>query len=665
MKMIIRYFTIGVFLVFCVCFTLDVMATKGIAQIQGENSERSPAVSSSSEPSEKEPPSKDLSDAERIILLKETIETEEESLAKRVEELEEHQKTFDEVTVTLKILVSQRKEKEQELQKLQKQEADFNREELEGEIKKLEEEETLIKKRSTLALQSLRNVKQQISTLREKLQKDRDVLDTLKDSREVKSVPPVTTSAPAESAGDDSSTETLPTLPGIALQPGDEQILPGEDSEEKLLNEEQRVARREAEEKIADALEAERAIGDYAERKRILEKQIALAESQLKIVHDTFDNLDKTLNLRQQELKQKIADDKPPTELLQIQEEIRSLYDEVEKTENDIRKRNERINELHNQYGTLMEEKLALALDAERKRSEADAARKRSVWLESPFHPKNLVRWAITHAPQILLAILGLTLLRFLAHLLTERLTRLMTKRGKGTSYERENRAKTLSEAFKDAVSLVIYVGGTLLILEAAGVNIKTLLGGAAVIGLAVAFGAQNLMRDYFYGFMILLEGQYKLDDVVTIGDVTGVVEHMTMRMTVLRDLEGRAHFIPNGQISRVTNRTHEWSRAVFDIRVSYREDVDRVMRILMQLASELQQDPEFESSVVGEPQMLGVDKLDESAIVIKFMIKTQPTRMWPVRRELLRRIKNKFDELGILIPPPHRIRLEREDDRS
>ncbi|MDX1777603.1 MAG: mechanosensitive ion channel family protein, partial [Thermodesulfobacteriota bacterium] len=273
--------------------------------------------------------------------------------------------------------------------------------------------------------------------------------------------------------------------------------------------------------------------------------------------------------------------------------------------------------------------------------------------------------WGTTHAPQMILTILGLILLRFLAHLFAEKLTHFMTKRGSGTSYERESRAKTLSEAFKNAVSLVIYVGGTLLILEAAGVNIKTLLGGAAVIGLAVAFGAQNLMRDYFSGFMILLEGQYKLDDVITIGDVTGVVEHMTMRMTVLRDLEGRAHFIPNGQIARVTNKTHEWSRAVFDIRISYKEDVDRVMGILMQLASELRQDPEFESSVVGEPQMLGVDKLDESAIVVKFMIKTQPTKMWSVRRELLRRIKNKFDELGILIPPPHRIRLEREDDKS
>jgi small conductance mechanosensitive channel len=551
------------------------------------------------------------------------------------------------------------------LQKLQEQETEFNREELEGEIKKLEEEEDLVKKRSALALESLRNVKQQISNLQEKIRKDRDVLDKLKGTREVESAPPVTTSVSAASGSDDSLTEKPPVLPGLALQPDNDQTLPGEDSDEQLLTEEQLAARREADEKAADALEAERAIVDYEERKRILEKQIALAESQLKTVHDTFDNLDKTLNLRQQELKQKIADDKPPTALLRIQQEIKALYGEAEKIENDIRKRNERIKDLHKHYETLLEAKLERVLEAEQKRNEAEAARKRSIWLESPFHPKNLVRWATTHAPQILLTILGLIVLRFFAHLLAERLTRLITKRGRGTSYERENRAKTLSEAFKDAVSLVIYVGGTLLILEAAGVNIRTLLGGAAVIGLAVAFGAQNLMRDYFYGFMILLEGQYKLDDVITIGDVTGVVEHMTMRMTVLRDLEGRAHFIPNGQIARVTNRTHEWSRAVFDIRVSYKEDVDRVMGILMQLARELRKDPEFESSVVGEPQMLGVDKLDESAIVVKFMIKTQPTKMWPVRRELLRRIKNKFDELGILIPPPHRIKLEREDDKS
>jgi len=647
-------------LIFCLCLTRETLIAQESNEIGGSSSTKGERQ----EPSSVDGPREALSDAARIISLQDTIDSEEESLAKLEKELEDRQTTFDEVSSSLKNLSSQRKEKEDELQQLKEQDKDYDTKGLEGEIDKLEGTEDLIKKRSALALESLRTVQQQISTLKEKIRTDRDVLDNLKGIKKVDDASPAATPAPAESPGDVVVQETPPVSPGVISQPADKQALPAEAFSEKSLTKEQIDARKEAERKGADALIAERTIAEYEERKRILEKQITLAESQLKTVRDTYDNFDKTLSLRQQELEEKIAAGKPQEELLKIQQEIRAIYGEADKVEGDIRKRNERINELHGQYETLLEEKIERVLEAERKRRDAETARKKSVWLESPFHPQNLIRWATTHTPQILLTILGLILLRFFAHLSTEKLTRLMMRRGSGTSYERESRAKTLSEAFKDTASLLIYVGGTLLILESAGVNIKTLLGGAAVLGLAVAFGAQNLMRDYFYGFMILLEGQYKLDDVITIGDVTGVVEHMTMRMTVLRDLEGRAHFIPNGQIARVTNRTHEWSRAVLEIRVSYREDVDRVMDILLQLARELQQDPEFSSAVIEEPQMLGVDKLDESAIVIKFMMKTQPTKMWPVRRELLRRIKNKFDELGILIPAPYRIRLE-QDDKS
>lgn len=661
MKQIMRCIFIFIILISCLCLTLETL----MAQESNETEGSSSTGSVLSEPA----PTVDLkearSDTERIISLQETIDSEEESLAKLETELEDRQTTFDEVSNSLKNLSSQRKEKEVELQQLKEQGKDYDSEGLEGEIDKLEETEGLVKKRSALALELLRTAQQQISTLKEKIRTDRDALDKLKGIKMVEGLYPAATPAPAEPLSDVVVQVAPPVPPGLITQPADKQALPEEASREKPLTKEQITARKEAERKVADALIAERTIAEYEERKRILEKQITLAESQRKTVRDTYDNFEKTLSLRQQELEEKIAAGKPQSELLRIQQDIRSIYGEADKVEDEIRKRNERINELHGQYETLLEDKLERVLEAERKRSDAEIARKKSVWLESPFHPQNLLRWATTHIPQILLTILGLILIRFFAHLLAENLTRLMTKRGGGTSYERENRAKTLSEAFKDTASLVIYVGGTLLILESAGVSIKTLLGGAAVLGLAVAFGAQNLMRDYFYGFMILLEGQYKLNDVITIGDATGVVEHMTMRMTVLRDLEGRAHFIPNGQIARVINRTHEWSRAVLEIRVSYREDVDRVMGILLQLAKELQHDPEFSSSVIEEPQMLGVDKLDESAIVIKFMLKTQPTKMWPVRRELLRRIKNKFDELGILIPAPYRIRLEQDDDKS
>ncbi len=201
----------------------------------------------------------------------------------------------------------------------------------------------------------------------------------------------------------------------------------------------------------------------------------------------------------------------------------------------------------------------------------------------------------------------------------------------------------------------MIYIGGTLMILDEAEIPIAPLLGGAAVFGLAVAFGAQNLIRDFFYGFMILLENQYKLNDVIKIGDMAGQVERISLRMTALRDLEGNVHFIPNGQINAVTNMTHGWSRALFDVGVAYKEDVDRVMEVLTDLGRQLRRDPNFGPLILEDLTMLGVDALADSAVVIKFYIKTRPLQQWTIKRELLRRIKNRFDDLGIEIPFPHR----------
>jgi len=158
-------------------------------------------------------------------------------------------------------------------------------------------------------------------------------------------------------------------------------------------------------------------------------------------------------------------------------------------------------------------------------------------------------------------------------------------------------------------------------------------------------------------------EHLHHLVHILLVGDATGTVERMSMRMTQLRDLEGRAHFIPNGQIRQVTNRTHAWSQAVFNVGVAYQENVDQVMGVLMDVATEFCQDPEFGPFTVGEPQMLGVDELGDAAFRIKFIIRTKADKMFPVRREMLRRIKNKFDELGIRIPIPHRVVIQPQEN--
>jgi small conductance mechanosensitive channel len=248
-----------------------------------------------------------------------------------------------------------------------------------------------------------------------------------------------------------------------------------------------------------------------------------------------------------------------------------------------------------------------------------------------------------------------MVVLLWLSRALEGRIVRLLAGRsGHGTIAEREDRAKTLASVFHNAAYVVVIAGGILMVLREF-VDVVPLMGGVAVIGLAVAFGAQNLIRDYFYGFMILLENQYCINDVVKICGIGGLVERVTLRVTVLRDLEGIVHFIPNGQITSVSNMTHGWSRALFNIGVAYKEDVDQVMKVLVDLGKELRADSTFRQHILDDPEMLGVDSFDDSAVTIKFFIKTRPLQQWMVKRAMLRRIKKKFDELGIEIPFPHR----------
>jgi len=159
-----------------------------------------------------------------------------------------------------------------------------------------------------------------------------------------------------------------------------------------------------------------------------------------------------------------------------------------------------------------------------------------------------------------------------------------------------------------------------------------------------------------FNGLMILLEDQYELSDTVTINNITGTVERVSMRSTMLRDIRGQAHFIPNGSITLVTNATFEWARAVMEIPVAYKENVDHVMSVIVELANGMRKDSEFSADILDDPVMLGVNSFEDSAVNIKFMLQTKADRMWPVQREMLRRIKNRFDELGIEFAHPRRI---------
>jgi moderate conductance mechanosensitive channel len=218
----------------------------------------------------------------------------------------------------------------------------------------------------------------------------------------------------------------------------------------------------------------------------------------------------------------------------------------------------------------------------------------------------------------------------------------------------REQRAQTIASLLGNVAAVGIFIVVALTILDILIENIGPILASFGIIGLAFSFGAQSLVKDVISGTFMLIEGQFGIGDVVRVSDVSGLVEKITLRTTVLRDIEGAVHIVPNGEITRVTNMTKAWSRAVLHVGVAYREDVDRVMDVLRDLLREFQADPEWGALLLEEPVVPGIENFADSAVVIRVMAKTLPLKQWDVARELRRRIKNRFDREGIQIPFPH-----------
>jgi moderate conductance mechanosensitive channel len=218
----------------------------------------------------------------------------------------------------------------------------------------------------------------------------------------------------------------------------------------------------------------------------------------------------------------------------------------------------------------------------------------------------------------------------------------------------REQRAQTLASLLGNVAAITVFVVAALTILDILLQNIGPILASFGILGLAFSFGAQSLVKDVISGTFMLMEGQFGVGDVVRVSDVSGLVEKITLRTTVLRDVEGAVHIVPNGEITRVTNLTKAWSRAVLHIGVAYKEDVDRVMEVLRDLLREFHADPEWGPLLLEEPVVPGVENFADSAVIIRVMAKTLPLKQWDVARELRRRIKNRFDAEGIEIPFPH-----------
>lgn len=226
-----------------------------------------------------------------------------------------------------------------------------------------------------------------------------------------------------------------------------------------------------------------------------------------------------------------------------------------------------------------------------------------------------------------------------------------------------EQRAKTLVSLVRSVGIVVIVVLMIFMVLGALGINLGPLLAGAGVIGLAISFGAQSLVKDVLSGLFILFENQYGVGDVIRLDTtVAGTVERMTLRVVVLRDIHGVVHIVPNGEIKRVSNLTRTWARAVLDVSVSYREDADRVMEVLREVGREVEQDARWKHYLVEEVTVPGIEAFGDSAFTVRVMAKTVPLKQWDVARELRRRIKRRFDADGISIPSPQRTFLWKED---
>lgn len=218
---------------------------------------------------------------------------------------------------------------------------------------------------------------------------------------------------------------------------------------------------------------------------------------------------------------------------------------------------------------------------------------------------------------------------------------------------EAVKRAETLGRVFRYMAAVVITLVAGMLVLSELGVSVAPILGAAGVVGLAVGFGAQSLVKDYFTGLFLLLENQIRQGDVVKLGDHAGLVEEVTLRYVQLRDYDGNVHFVPNGTISTVVNMSRGHAQAVVDVGVGYGEDLDRAMDVMREVGREMRADPVHAQRILDGLEIAGVEKWADSAVIIRARFRVAPLEQWTVKRDYLLRLKRAFDAKGIEIPFP------------
>jgi len=267
----------------------------------------------------------------------------------------------------------------------------------------------------------------------------------------------------------------------------------------------------------------------------------------------------------------------------------------------------------------------------------------------------NVTDWLLDHGVRILVILIVGGILWFILRRIIRPIIRRAMVRTRGESRRGvEKRVDTLTGVFTGVGRIAVLVIVLLLILTELDINIGPILAGFGIAGIAVGFGAQYLIRDLIAGIFVIMENQYRVGDVAKIADIAGLVEDITLRKTVLRDLDGIVHHVPNGEIRTASNYTRHFSRVNIDFPVAYGTDLDYAIEVMNRVGMELAEDEKWKDLIVTPPQVLRVNNLGDSGIDIKMLGDVKPSEQWGIMGELRLRMKKAFDSEGIEIPWPH-----------
>lgn len=610
------------------------------------------------------------SEAERITELQETIEEDQKQLSALEMELENPESDYSKAEKEFRELNDELDAHQKELEAAEKSGSVDEVERIKKEIDSIELKRKLAQELFDLEIESRKNLREEIHALKSKIKKDQDALDVLTGEGEdrtekidqEKSESENSDKSNQSQSKSDRDEESKSESKKDDAESEDENSDSG-DEETEEDDEEMKAAKAAAEVKEQEAKEAEEETKSLEARMSDLQKLVNQEQKEQALARRKVDLTTATIQTLSEEIIKRQTEKADAAELADLQNTINETNQRLVSARSELAEIAERLNEHRAELNDLQNEHILALQEAKLKQQEAKDAEDRVSALSNPFALRNMLQWLLNHAHRLIAIVVGMFLINRVAHYFSMRSIQLVTSGpGRGTKQERENRAKTLVGVFQNAATVAIFISGCLMILEEVGANITVLMGGVAVVGLAVAFGAQNLIKDYFYGFVMLLENQYMLNDTIQIGGVSGQVERITLRMTVLRDSNGVVHFIPNGTINSVSNETHGWSRAVCEISVSYDDDLDRVLNAIREIGVSMTSDPNLRSLILDQPAEPSIESLGESSIRIKTAIKTLPNKHGSVKQEWMRRVHRRFQELNIAPAYPRQnIVLERE----